>query len=156
MTFIAYENVKVKKVWSPLKTFRLFFSAVTFWNFPLPLLCLSSGGFSDIPHATCLSPFVDHKGWWETQSNNSPSIGLSICLSACQSAWLLGSQYVRMSVCLSCCPLYIPAWLPANRTTCLPVSPHDGLPVWLPACLSMCLRSFTWPLGVVLYSNSVT
>ena len=76
------------------------------------------------------------------------SARLSMCLFSCQSAWLLGSQYVWMLLCLFSLSTYIPclaACLPTGPT-CLPVSPPDGPPARptgsLPPCPSVCLCAY--------------
>lgn len=99
---IVKKKKSFKKSFVSIKNFPSF-SAFTFWNFPLPFLCLSSG-----VSVTYLMSFVNHKGWWKAQSNNSLSICLSIYLAVSPHASLpdcLGVSVSNMSlVCLSHCP----------------------------------------------------
>lgn len=120
--------------------------SVTFWNLPLAPLCLSSGVSVThlMPPVRALCGPRGMVGRHSEIIHYLPAL-LSMCLSSCQSAWLLGSQYVWMLLCLFSLSTYIPAWLPANRTN-LPAR----LSTWWPACpaaaclhvcLSLCRRA---------------
>lgn len=86
---------------------------------------------------------MDHEGWWEAQSNNSLSIGLSIYLSLLLSVCLTAWESIRLNAGVPFLAIHLHPRLAACQPDHLPASLSTWWPAyladWLPAFMSVCL-----------------